>query len=315
MLGTVTTQASSTVAAGNVISESPIAGTSVNAGSAVNLVVSSGVGSLPPVSIAIQVAENLITAGGSTSFTATALDSNGNPVSGVTPTCAISADPSATGTAPTIASGNISTDATTRGVYTLTCSLSAPALTAVASLVVLPPADPTVTTQDAILSAFSGTVNSSATALDQIKAALTASNAAGVNTGLAQLQAAFNTFSLSDLSGVAAFAPEGGFPADPSALPSFGINPTAQDANVGPYLSNLIGALQNVTTFLQTTPLATATTAQKTEFTNLETALAALVAQLPTLNPSAYGVVANTDQEDKLMNTVLRQYYQALTSP
>jgi len=41
-VGTVTTQPSGTVAAGNVISESPAAGTSVSAGSAVNLVVSSG---------------------------------------------------------------------------------------------------------------------------------------------------------------------------------------------------------------------------------------------------------------------------------
>jgi len=43
VLGTVATQASSTVPSGDVISESPSAGTIVNSGSAVNLVVSSGV--------------------------------------------------------------------------------------------------------------------------------------------------------------------------------------------------------------------------------------------------------------------------------
>jgi len=42
VVGTVTTQSSPTVASGNVISETPTAGTSVNAGSAVNLVVSTG---------------------------------------------------------------------------------------------------------------------------------------------------------------------------------------------------------------------------------------------------------------------------------
>jgi hypothetical protein len=42
VLGTVTTASSNTVAAGNVISESPVAGTQVNPGLAVNLVVSSG---------------------------------------------------------------------------------------------------------------------------------------------------------------------------------------------------------------------------------------------------------------------------------
>jgi hypothetical protein len=42
VLGTVTTASSNTVPAGNVISESPVAGTQVNPGSAVNLVFSSG---------------------------------------------------------------------------------------------------------------------------------------------------------------------------------------------------------------------------------------------------------------------------------
>ena len=42
VLGTVTTQSSSTVPSGSVISENPAAGTQVNVGSAVNLVVSSG---------------------------------------------------------------------------------------------------------------------------------------------------------------------------------------------------------------------------------------------------------------------------------
>jgi hypothetical protein len=42
VVGTVTTASSSTVPSGEVISESPVAGTSVSAGSAVNLVVSSG---------------------------------------------------------------------------------------------------------------------------------------------------------------------------------------------------------------------------------------------------------------------------------
>ena len=45
----MTTQSSSTVPSGSVISESPIAGTPVNAGSAINLVVSSGP---PPLSAA-----------------------------------------------------------------------------------------------------------------------------------------------------------------------------------------------------------------------------------------------------------------------
>jgi hypothetical protein len=55
------------------------------------------------------------------------------------------------------------------------------------------------------------------------------------------------------------------------------------------------------------------TTAQQTTYTQLQAALSTLVAQLPALNPSTYGVVANIDQEDYLFADVLPQYYQALT--
>ena len=52
-LGTVTTQSSSTVASGSVISQNPSAGTSVTSGSAVNLVVSSGPANYP-VSVSVS---------------------------------------------------------------------------------------------------------------------------------------------------------------------------------------------------------------------------------------------------------------------
>jgi len=51
VVGTVTNAASGTVAAGNVISESPAAGTMVNGGSAVNLVISSGNITIMPISV------------------------------------------------------------------------------------------------------------------------------------------------------------------------------------------------------------------------------------------------------------------------
>ncbi|MFZ0759677.1 MAG: PASTA domain-containing protein, partial [Candidatus Sulfotelmatobacter sp.] len=52
-VGTVTMQSSSTAASGDVISESPIAGTSVASGSAVKLVVSSGPATYP-VSVTVS---------------------------------------------------------------------------------------------------------------------------------------------------------------------------------------------------------------------------------------------------------------------
>ena len=66
--GTVTTATSATVAAGNVISESPAAGSLVNAGSAVNLVVSVG---LTLLSIGVTPVNPSIVPGGTEQFTAT----------------------------------------------------------------------------------------------------------------------------------------------------------------------------------------------------------------------------------------------------
>ena len=308
-VGTVTTQSSSTVASGDVISESPAAGTSVNVGSAVNVVVSTGAASNPAVSINLQVLQQILTAGTSTTFTDVPVDQNGNPVE-QTPTCGITADPTAAGTVPTIVNGTFGTAADTRGVYTLTCTLTSPALTASATLVVFLPADQTVNTQQATFSAFSESLNSSESLLQQIQSDLLSGNQTNANEALTQLQSTLNGVSLDELSGSAAFAPEGGFPASAGSLPGFGINPTAGDANVGSYLSNLIGAIQNLTTFLQTNPLATLTSAQQSQYSQMQSTFSTLVSQLPS--PSAYGVVANVDQEDMLFSTVLPQYYQAL---
>lgn len=54
VLGTVTTSSSSTVSSGEVISESPTAGTSVSAGAAVNLVVSSGPAVPPAITVVMD---------------------------------------------------------------------------------------------------------------------------------------------------------------------------------------------------------------------------------------------------------------------
>jgi beta-lactam-binding protein with PASTA domain/N-acetylneuraminic acid mutarotase len=67
-LGTVTTQSSPNVASGNIISESPIAGTTVNSGSAVNIVVSSG-----PAQVAVPNVVGDTQAAATTAITAAGL--------------------------------------------------------------------------------------------------------------------------------------------------------------------------------------------------------------------------------------------------
>ena len=76
VVGTVTTASSSTVASGNVISESPIAGTSVNSGSAVNLVVSTGSAQTPGYTLSANPS-SLTIARGSTGSTVITLTPTG----------------------------------------------------------------------------------------------------------------------------------------------------------------------------------------------------------------------------------------------
>jgi len=89
-LGAVTSQASAVVASGNVISEAPSAGTSVNSGSAVNLVVSTG-----PVKVAVP---NLV--GDIQTDATTAIFEAGLTVGTVT-----------TASSPTVASDNVISEA------------------------------------------------------------------------------------------------------------------------------------------------------------------------------------------------------------
>ncbi|MDQ2840874.1 MAG: PASTA domain-containing protein [Acidobacteriota bacterium] len=310
LVGTVALAPSSTVPQGLIISQVPKAGTLVNGGSLVDLVVSGGSTTNPPVSINVKLNRFILTAGGATTFTADPVDQSGDPVSG-TPVCTITADPTTTGTIPTISSGKITTSSDTRGVYTLACSLQS--LNRSSNFTVLLPTDNSVsTTRQATFADFSATTTNSLSLLSQIKKALSTGNAAEVSADVALLQSTLNAVDFDALDRAIAFAPEGGFPAEATNLPNFGINPTAQDAKLGSYLTSLVGALQNLTVFLQTTPLATLTASQKDTYNQLQATFSALISSLPSLNPSAFGVVANVDQEQLLFSHVLPQYYQAL---
>src|SRR5262249_24563570 len=94
VLGTVTTQASATVPAGSVISQTPTSGTQVAVGSAVNLVVSSGP---PPVAV-----PNVV---GLTSAVATTAITNATLVLGTVTTQASTTVPSGSVISQTPTSG------------------------------------------------------------------------------------------------------------------------------------------------------------------------------------------------------------------
>lgn len=65
VVGAISQQTSATVPAGSVISQSPVPGTSVAAGSAVNLVVSTGPAPIPPPTVSLSASPASLTAGAS----------------------------------------------------------------------------------------------------------------------------------------------------------------------------------------------------------------------------------------------------------
>lgn len=300
---------------GDVISQSPTAGTQVSSSTAVDLVVSNGPSGNSPASINVQLNQFIAAAGTTIGFKAAALDRTGNPVC-VTPACHVLPDAnSATGTIPVVSINTISIANDTRGVYAVTCSIENPALSRSAALVVLVPTVSTVsTTQQATFASFSGTTTLSASLLQQITAALGRGSQSEANAALEQWQTTLKAVDFDALERSAAVAPEGGFLPDVSQLRNFGILPTPQDANAATYLANLISALQSLTSFVKTTPLATLTTSEQATYTQRRAAVSTLLSQLPSVNPSAYSVVANVDQEDLLFSTVLPELYQAITT-
>src|SRR5437667_7250435 len=135
-VGTVTQQSSTTVASGNVISESPAAGTSVASGSAVNLVVSSG--APPPTQIAVP---NVV---GQTQAAATsALTSAGLTAGTVTQQ-----------SSTTVASGNVISESPAAG--TSVASASAVNLVVSSGATPPPPAPPPPVVRQAHAAATSG---------------------------------------------------------------------------------------------------------------------------------------------------------------
>jgi predicted outer membrane repeat protein len=117
-LGNVTSAYSSTVAAGDVISTNPAAGTNVNIGSAVNLVISLGVA---PVATTVQItgAPSSDYLGGAFNFTVTVYDQFNNVATGYTGTMAFTS----TDTAASLP-GNYTFTAADAGSHLFTATLN-----------------------------------------------------------------------------------------------------------------------------------------------------------------------------------------------
>ena len=80
VLGNVTTQNSGSVPAGSVISQNPLAGASVSAGTTVDITVSIGPAGATPSSLKLTLSQLVVGAGDPLTVTSQVLDGGGNPI-------------------------------------------------------------------------------------------------------------------------------------------------------------------------------------------------------------------------------------------
>jgi hypothetical protein len=312
VLGTVTMSSSSTVTAGEVISENPAANTSVVLGSAVNLVVSTGNGT-GPASVQITVSAQIVAPNGNITVTPVALDGNGNVISPSPDfTINITAVGATTGNAPVVDGDTITfpklnkrllnqnttldpnglfadTDPTdpnygkqTGGVYQVTASIASPVLvSAPVQVVVIPSSSATITAETY---SYASQLNG---ALSQIVSAYGNTGHSGITAAKTALQNVISNvnFSAAVLQANQVLAPPDGQLITPGMLTGFSSSP--DDPAYTTTLATVISAVQNATAQVNALNTSSPTMAQVTAIQTATATYAAALAQLNALNPSA----------------------------
>jgi hypothetical protein len=304
VLGTVTTQSSASVAAGNVISQNPPGGASVSPGSAVALVVSTGPAN-GVTSVDVNLNSAVAGAGGTLDILLKAFSSGGQQI---TPTPAVTFevlfDPNfVSGTVPSVSGLQIVTGATTRGPYTLRVTVNGTSVRDTVDFVVIQGGSAPSSNSGKFVT-LGRSVGGSAVALDDIAAALAAGNNAAVPTLRAQLVAARNAVIVdptnrNTIQRSTVVAPDRGFMPSPSALTAAGFPETADDVALGALLPQIVAKLDQIAAFYRNlNPSSPTDDVAVLNQRNAE--LAALQAQLDGLNPSPHGIAKHASAINSL---------------
>ncbi len=339
VVGTVTTQASGTVAPGNVISENPTAGTQVAGGSSVSLVISSGPATTGPASVQVNLSAQVVPWAGSVTVTPVALDGSGNVINdpALQFTIKITAVGTTVGNAPVLSGNTITfpklnkkllnqnptldpngvyadTDPTdpnygkqTGGVYLVTASLNGSNLSGSTQVICLPTGTASVTAQTYD---YALQLNG---ALNQILTAYNNTNHSGFTNAKAALQAVLSNsgFNTSVLSANQVAAPADGGVITPDLLGSFPTSP--DDPAYSTALTNVISAVQATA---QVNAITTSSPTQAQVLT-IQAALTTYKGALATLNalkPSAVEIATVNDQLNELLSTDIPTLLDAITS-
>jgi beta-lactam-binding protein with PASTA domain len=312
VVGTVTQQASNTVPSGSVISQNPGAGTQVNGGTAVNLMVSSGAGAATPASLLIELSQNVVGAGDPLTFTATAFDSGGNPLS---PAPAMSFQVIANrsvGSAPVVSGNNVVTQASTRGSFQLQGSVNGTTVTASIGFTVLQNA--TQSGNAALYTTQSLAQANVVKAITAIEAAVNSGNTGAIAPAVAAMNAAAATVNPELTHFGTAYEPDVGFIPPASQLAGAGFPPTQADANFGVLVGNLRTKIQQITNLLNTPTGNDA--ADTATLQQLAGDLAALQAQVVAAanTPTPYGLSNNALAVDKLLGEDMPKLLRAIAN-
>ena len=312
-VGVVTTQNSATVPAGNVISQAPVGGTSVSAGTSVNITVSLGAGGASPAALQLKLSQLVVGAGDSLSFTAVVLDGGGNPIASppsIDYQILWSAGTS-TGGLPGVNGNQIVSVSNTRGSFQLNGTVHGTAVTATIGFTVLQNS-----TQSGNAALYTVQSLAQAQVQQKIQAILDAVNAgtpAVIPALNVALTSAAATVDPEQIGFGTAYEPDVGFIPSAAQLASH-FSPTAADGNFTTLAANLRAKVQQITALLTNPPGPAATD---------NALLATYVADLATLQaqvlqagstPSPYGLANNALAVDGLLGKDMPALLRAIAS-
>ena len=309
-VGTITTAASDTVPVGEVLDQNPPAGTSVQPGSAVDLVLSSG-----PADITNQVFLELdklvVSAGNSIGLTVRVEDDFGNVDPAPVLNIGITFNPTQTqGTVPiVVADSSIQTATDTRGAYWITVTDTASGAEASAEFVVL--ANEEVAGQQAAYATQSGALQQLSGSLDDLVEALDQGDLLAIQNAHAGLLAARDSIDPAEIELTTAFAPVGGFPPTPKQVADAGFPQSPDDQQLATLVPLIIAKLEEIIEFFDTLDPASPVD-DDAVLQQLNSELESLVVPFENLDPGMYGVVDAAPGLNFLLADVAPRYLHAL---
>lgn len=300
----VSRQYSSTIPRGEVMAQTPVAGTSVVPVPAnpVILVISSGNG------LQLALTTSLVNAGGTIGLLPLATDSAGNPAPLPALTYSIAARQlPVSGPTPTVGGTTIATDAGTLGVFTVTAVDAINSRTATADFSVVLPRPADGISSGAVIADFMLTLEDMGAIARQMRLARDASDQPLMASLLAQYVNRWRTVDVARMKLVQPIVLPLGFIPDEAQMAGYGLSPSIDDHLIQQVMRDASADLQVWTAGLR------AATTSIVDLNAMADQFATRAARINGLVISEYGGVMNYPETLQLIGHDLPEFYEALT--